>query len=112
MATFPMPELALEAAAAMSREIARGGDLGRKRGMHTGPCNAVDLNDRLDYFGQTVNIAARVQGIADSRQIVCTDSVYQAPGTADVIAKLTAVGPRECAALKGVAGDVGVWRFQ
>jgi class 3 adenylate cyclase len=29
----------------------------------------VDLNQRLDYFGQTVNIAARVQAIAESRQI-------------------------------------------
>lgn len=112
MATFPVPELGLEAAAAMNREIGRIGHLELKIGLHTGPCIAVDLNDRLDYFGQTVNIAARVQGIADSRQIVCTDSVYEAPGAAEVIAKLTAAGPRECAALKGVAGEVGVWRFQ
>lgn len=112
MATFPVPELALEAAAAMNREIGKVGDLELKIGMHTGPCIAVDMNERLDYFGQTVNIAARVQGIADSRQIVCTDSVYEAPGVAEVIAKLAAAGPRECAALKGVDGEVGVWRFQ
>jgi class 3 adenylate cyclase len=72
----------------------------------------VDLNERLDYFGQTVNIAARVQAIAESRQIVCTDPVRDAPGSAEVIAALTLVRGRELAALKGVAGQVGVWRYQ
>ena len=64
------------------------------------------MNERLDYFGQTVNIAARVQGIADSRQIVCTDSVYEAPGVAEVIAKLAAdhAVPQHS---KGVDGEVG-----
>jgi len=32
-----------------------------KIGIHEGPCLAVVLNDRQDYFGTTVNIAARVQ---------------------------------------------------
>ncbi len=38
--------------------------------IHEGPCLAVTLNDRQDYFGQTVNIAARVQGriVADLRE--------------------------------------------
>ncbi len=36
-------------------------DMVVKIGIHEGPCLAVTLNDRLDYFGQTVNIAARVR---------------------------------------------------
>jgi class 3 adenylate cyclase len=44
-------------------------DLLLKIGIHEGPCLAVTLNDHLDYFGQTVNVAARVQGLADSRSI-------------------------------------------
>ena len=40
-------------------------DLLLKIGIHEGPCLAVILNDRQDYFGQTVNIAARVQALAD-----------------------------------------------
>lgn len=111
MASFATPTPALESAVVMNREIGRVGDLELKIGLHSGPCIAVDLNDRLDYFGQTVNIAARVQGIADSRQIVCTDSVHDAPGAAEVLETLTPVGSREFAALKGVAGDVAVWRF-
>lgn len=112
MASFSTPAPALEAAMEMNREIAKVGDLELKIGLHAGPCIAVDLNERLDYFGQTVNIAARVQAIADSRQIVCTDPVRDAPGAAEVIAALSPVGPRELAALKGVAGQVGVWRYQ
>jgi class 3 adenylate cyclase len=112
MASFPTPAPALEAAKLMNSEIAKVGDLELKIGLHAGPCIAVDLNDRLDYFGQTVNIAARVQAIADSRQIVCTDPVRDAPGSAEVIAGLSPIGKRELAALKGVAGQVGVWRYQ
>ena len=112
MASFPTPAPALEAAMAMNREIGKVGDLELKIGLHAGPCIAVDLNERLDYFGQTVNIAARVQAIADSRQIVCTDPVRDAPGAAEVIEELSPVGARELAALKGVAGQVGVWRYQ
>jgi class 3 adenylate cyclase len=112
MASFPTPAPALEAAMVMNREIAKVGELELKIGLHAGPCIAVDLNERLDYFGQTVNIAARVQGIADSRQIVCTDAVRDAPGAAEVIGGLSLVGARELAALKGVAGQVGVWRYQ
>jgi class 3 adenylate cyclase len=33
--------------------------------VHRGRAIAVTLNDRIDYFGQDVNIAARVQGLAD-----------------------------------------------
>jgi class 3 adenylate cyclase len=112
MASFPTSAPALEAAMLMNREIGKVGDLELKIGLHSGPCIAVDLNERLDYFGQTVNIAARVQAIADSRQIVCTDPVRDAPGAAEVIAGLSLVGVRELAALKGVAGQVGVWRYQ
>jgi class 3 adenylate cyclase len=112
MASFPTPAPALEAAMVMNSEIGKVGDLELKIGLHAGPCIAVDLNERLDYFGQTVNIAARVQAIAESRQIVCTDPVRDAPGAEEVIGGLTLVGTRELAALKGVAGQVGVWRYQ
>jgi hypothetical protein len=43
---------------------------------------------------------------------VCTDAVRDAPGAAEVIAGLSLVSARELAALKGVAGQVGVWRYR
>ena len=73
MATFSTPDRALAAALRMREEMARinterrNEDLLLKIGIHEGPCLAVRLNDTQDYFGQTVNMASRVQGLASSR---------------------------------------------
>ena len=78
MATFVRPEHALAAGlkmrAAMDRlNVERGSnDLVVKIGIHEGPCLAVMLNERQDYFGQTVNIAARVQSLSTSQEIHIT----------------------------------------
>lgn len=83
MATFPNPKQAMAAAirmrAAMRKlnEERRGDDLILKIGIHEGPCIAVSMNDRQDYFGQTVNIASRVQGIALPNSILATSPVLQ-----------------------------------
>ncbi|MBB4292665.1 class 3 adenylate cyclase [Rhizobium leguminosarum] len=44
-----------------------------KIGIHEGPCLAVNLNDRQDYFGQTVKIASPAQGLADPNVIMTTE---------------------------------------
>ena len=53
--------------------------LSLKAGIHTGPCIAVTLNDRLDYFGSTVNLAARLEGQSTGCDIVLSDVVYSDP---------------------------------
>ena len=81
MATFPSPDRAVAAALRMREamrslnEERRRGELLLKIGIHEGPCLAVTLNERQDYFGQTVNIASRVQNLASSRAIFATGSV-------------------------------------
>ena len=78
MATFSTPDRALAAALRMRDSVhSLKNDLLIKIGIHEGPCLAVTLNDRLDYFGQTVNVAARVQSLADSRAIFATKSVVE-----------------------------------
>ncbi|GAB4431131.1 MAG: adenylate/guanylate cyclase domain-containing protein [Chloroflexi bacterium OHK40] len=84
MAAFAEPAAALGAALAMQSAVAmlneRAG-LGEderlilKVGLHSGPCLSVTLNERPDYFGTTVNIAARVQGLAHGGDIVLTEAV-------------------------------------
>jgi class 3 adenylate cyclase len=54
-----------------------GHDILLKIGLHAGPYLAVALNDRQDYFGQTVNIAARVQGLAEAEAVTVTDSIVK-----------------------------------
>ena len=47
-----------------------------KAGLNTGPCIAVTLNDRLDYFGSTVNMAARLEGLSTGSDVIISRSVY------------------------------------
>ena len=74
MAAFADPADAVRAAIAIQRRVAastptHGGDaIVIKLGLHAGPCIAVTLNDRLDYFGSTVNLAARLQGESTRRR--------------------------------------------
>ena len=53
-----------------------------KVGIHAGPAIVVTLNDRLDYFGTTVNIAARVSNLAKGQEILLTQAAYTEPGIA------------------------------
>lgn len=47
-----------------------------KAGLNTGPCIAVTLNDRLDYFGSTVNMAARLENLSSGSDVIISRSVY------------------------------------
>src|SRR5271166_5090256 len=117
MATFPTPDRAVSAALRM-REAMRGfneargdEDLLLKIGIHEGPCLAVVLNDRQDYFGTTVNIAARVQGLADSRSILATGPVVKHPQASSLLATsgLSPVAQRR--ALRGIAEELAVYEI-
>ncbi len=82
MASFPSLEAAVAAARAMieRHDAAHAGDgLGVKIGVHAGPCLAVRANERLDFFGTTVNMAARLQAKAEASEIVLTEEAYGYP---------------------------------
>jgi len=114
MATFPEPEAGLQAAVDMNREIAQvgGADLQLKIGLHCGSCIAVELNERLDYFGRTVNIASRVQNLAGAREIVCTQAVYEAAGSGPIIQEAGLKAQPDQVTLKGIAGDARIFRIR
>ena len=59
--------------------------LSLKAGLHTGPCIAVTLNDRLDYFGSTVNMAARLEGQSTGDDVVISSAVYSDPQVRDLL---------------------------
>ena len=56
-----------------------------KAGLHTGPCIAVTLNDRLDYFGSTVNMAARLEGLSSGHDVIISGSVYEDPRVRELL---------------------------
>jgi class 3 adenylate cyclase len=117
MATFPTPDRAMAAALRM-REAMRGlnqrhgsEDLLLKIGIHEGPCLAVTLNERQDYFGQTVNIASRVQGLADSRAIFTTTPVVKHPETAAMLAASGHTPTAQQRSIRGIAADMAVYEI-
>jgi class 3 adenylate cyclase len=83
MAVFLAPADAVAAAldmlATVEHENRHHDKLVLKVGLHRGPSIAVTLNENLDYFGQTVNIAARVQGLAGPNELWFSEEVYQSP---------------------------------
>jgi class 3 adenylate cyclase len=68
------------------------------------------MNDRLDYFGQTVNIAARVQGLAAADEIVITDDVLSLAGAGELVAGLEIAS--SAVELKSIVGEVRIHRVR
>ena len=88
-------------------------DLLLKIGIHEGPCLAVTLNDRLDYFGQTVNIAARVQELALSQSIFATQQVVENPLAARMlVADAVVVGIEQHPVTGAKRPETGLERLQ
>jgi class 3 adenylate cyclase len=112
MATFPTPDRAVSAALRMRDSVQKlRNDLLIKIGIHEGPCLAVTLNDRLDYFGQTVNIASRVQSLADSRAIFATKSVVENSQVSKILKAGKLKLTERSAALRGVADKMAVFQI-
>jgi class 3 adenylate cyclase len=117
MATFETPDRAIAAALRMREAMSNLGaerqhqGLGLKMGIHEGPCLAVTLNAQQDYFGQTVNIASRVQGLAASRSIVVTEQVVDNAQTRALLESNGLKPSLQRVALGGIADKVSVYEI-
>jgi class 3 adenylate cyclase len=115
MAAFGDPVHAVRAALEMRDEIgavnrgAAGRELVLKIGLHKGAVIAVTLNDRLDYFGQTVNIAARVQHLADANEIYVSEDIYESDGVGALLE--SSLVEAKTARLRGVEQEIPVFRI-
>jgi class 3 adenylate cyclase len=115
MATFSTPDRAVAAALTMREAMRRlNAERGRedlllKIGLHEGPCLAVTLNDRQDYFGQTVNIASRVQDLADAQAILATGRVVQDPLARTLLTSRGVEPVARPAELRGIEQEVRVY---
>jgi class 3 adenylate cyclase len=119
MATFLHPAEALRAISAARESLSQPRDghvpIVVKAGIHYGPCIAVTLNEHLDYFGSSVNIAARLEGLSKGDDIVISSTVRDDPevqallgdGNAHLVAE-----PME-GTLKGLEEEpIAIWRVR
>src|SRR5205823_4272464 len=114
MAVFADPARGVAAALAMQEHVGElnrdgGTPLVLKLGLHAGPCIAVTLNDRLDYFGRTVNLAARLQGQSRGGDVVISAELAGDPEVVPLLAGQAA--ERGEASLRGFAQPVRYLRL-
>lgn len=118
MAAFPSGNDGTAAAIAMMaamQELAEGHggtEVGLKVGLHAGPALAINAGNSVDYFGQTVNIAARVQGLADAGDICVTSALNDNDAVPDLLAQAGYSARAELARLKGVSADEQIYRYR
>jgi len=94
---------AVELGLRVAREVgAQHGFPAIRVGMHHGP--AIERGG--DYFGRTVNIAARVSALAGAGEVLVTDAVVDAAGEIDGV-RFIDRGPHP---LKGVDEPVAIYR--
>lgn len=91
MAAFSEPANGVQAALDIQAQVAAFNQrntekLAIKLGLHHGPCIAVNLNGRLDYFGATVNLAARLEGQSRGGDVVISQALRHDPAVDAVLA--------------------------
>ena len=101
MLHFGDPGRGVRAALGMVDELAEAGLPPAHVGLHAGPI----LYQEGDYFGQTVNLSARIADYARPGEVLVTQEVVDASG--DLGIGFDDIGPVE---LKGVSGTVHLLR--
>ncbi|VAW43252.1 Adenylate cyclase [hydrothermal vent metagenome] len=90
MAVFVRPVAALRAIKEAQKILANPPDGERplqiKAAIHAGHSIAVTLNERLDYFGTNINIAARLEKFSKGDDMVLSDFVYCDPEVQEFLA--------------------------
>ena len=116
MAAFNHPAAALQAIREAQAQILLNNKqpLLIKAGIHRGPCIVVNLNERLDYFGSTVNIAARLPGFSQGSEVIFSAPVYNDPEVSAFL-KENIVGSEAAylrETIKGYDEPFDLWRLK
>ncbi len=82
-----------------------------KMGVHTGTTIVVTLNDRMDYFGNTVNTAARIQSIANPQEVVVSEHVLDFEGSKEILQKYNVNLKKDKTPFKGLNGKHVIYRL-
>jgi class 3 adenylate cyclase len=116
MAVFSNLSEAFAAARAMHDQVgqmnvSRKIRLQLKSALHAGPCLAVNANDRLDFFGSVVNLAARLVGSCAGDELVVADEIFRRKETQDFLREIrqSAVAGQE--KFTGFPEPVHLWRI-
>jgi class 3 adenylate cyclase len=82
-----------------------------KIGLHTGTCIAVNANEVLDYFGTTVNAAARAQGLSVGDDVILTADVMESAGVRAMLSQNDVLSEHFTHNLKGISQIFTLYRL-
>lgn len=114
MATFVNPVDAVRAAQGIQRAFYAGRadtPIRVRVSLNTGACIAVRLNANADYFGGTVNVAAKLQSLAEAHQVAISESTYRAPGVRELLEGEGAALEALRYESRALPAPVAVWRW-
>ena len=86
-------------------------DVYLKIGLHHGPALAVTQNDRLDYFGRTVNIAARVSSASRGCDIAFTSGIRDHEAVTQLLRQQNLSVTSFEANFRGLAEELRIFRL-
>jgi class 3 adenylate cyclase len=116
MATFNQPVEAVGAGLEMLKELGQLNQASQQKnlilkiGIHRGAAISVTLNERIDYFGQTVNIASRVQGSAGGEEIFLTEEIYCSAGVQELLQEQHCQIESVRVQLKGIEEHLNIYK--
>ena len=116
MAAFRHPVDAMRAIWVVHKQLAQRGipPLSLKVGIHQGPCIVVNLNDRLDYFGSTVNITSRLPGFSMGAEAILSEPIRNDPEVIEFLEKnaLPNSVTRFQGEIRGFDQSMDLWRIR
>jgi adenylate cyclase len=113
MACFSRVDEALDAVRDMNRKLAddmRAVPLTLKASLHAGPCLAVNANDRLDFFGTTINLAARMVSCCQGGDLVVSDELYHRPEMREFLKQCNTAPELSDVRFRGFNNPRRIWR--
>ena len=116
MAVFSNLPEALAATREMHEQLSRvnskeNARLQLKSGIHAGSCLAVNANDKLDFFGTTINLAARLVSHCNGDDLVLTDEIYLRAETQKFLSAIGQTGISGTENFTGFPSPVKFWRI-
>lgn len=82
-----------------------------KIGLHSGTTIIVTLNGKLDYFGSTVNLAARIQSAANPNEVLISENIFENKENKHVIAQYTKTVTKTKRVFKGLNGEYNIYHI-
>ncbi len=116
MAVFSRLREALLAVEQMHRQVGNAPSLQKrclslKSSLHAGPCLAVNANDRLDFFGTTINLAARMVDCCQGGDVTISDDLLARQETKDFLGEVSCQPQPLEVRFRGFDAPQKVWRI-